>query len=120
MPKSTAMMKKRSRLELNRDVRRIFARHRVDLSLLYYSCHGKNVTLSGILMKEGKRDFTALELDQMSQEIYRLKVGIISELENWSISSASIIKRGEKKDKKEDKDQKDDKTIKGLKSDEVA
>lgn len=97
------MTKTRSRLELNRDLRRILARHRVDLVQLTYSCHGKNVTLTGRLVKEGKRDFTALELEHMSQEIYRLKIGIISELENWTISSGSISKRN---DKKEDQNKK--------------
>jgi hypothetical protein len=99
------MSKPKSRLELNRDLRRIFARHRVDFALLQFSCHGRNVTLSGSLMKEDKRDFTASELEQMTQEVFSLKIGINSELDNWSISTGGISKCGNNKDEKEKKKQ---------------
>ena len=55
--------KKPSRLESNKDVRRILLRHRVDLTQLAFSCHGRTVSFSGDLMKDGGRDFSASEID---------------------------------------------------------
>lgn len=92
--------KQPSRLEVNRDVRRILSRHHVDLTNLNFSCHGKSVTFSGELKKDGGRDFSASEVDCIAQEIYRMSLAIMCELQNWDITPSGISKRGDSGDKK--------------------
>ncbi len=92
--------KKPSRLESNKDVRRILLRHRVDLSQLAFSCHGRTVSFSGDLVKDGGRDFSASEIDMMVLEILGLNLGVLSDLKNWDINGGTISKR-EVKDKDE-------------------
>jgi hypothetical protein len=89
-----------SRLEVNRDIRRIFSRHHVDLTNMNFSCHGKSVTLTGALRKDGGRDFSASEVDCIAQEIYRMSISILCELNNWDITPSGITKKGGSDEKK--------------------
>lgn len=85
-----------SRLDANREVRRIFVRHGVDTSKIQFSCQGKSLQLSGSLLKEGGHDLESNIVEAISQELSRLGIRIISDLDNWSIIEGTISKKGPK------------------------
>ena len=89
-----------SRLDTNREVRRIFVRHGVDTSKIHFSCQGKSLQLSGILLKEGGTDIESNIVEAISQELTRLGVRIVCELENWSFMDGSISKKASKQPEK--------------------
>lgn len=85
-----------SRLEVNRDVRRILVRHGIDTTKLQFSCHSKSISLSGELFKEGGKDIDLSLLEALMKDFSRLGVRIICELSNWSITDGAITKKGNK------------------------
>ena len=85
-----------SRLDANREVRRIFVRHGVDTSKIQFSCQGKSLQLSGSLLKEGGHDLESNIVEAISQELVRMGIRINCDLDNWSIVEGTISKKGPK------------------------
>lgn len=92
-------MRKFSRMEANKEVRRVLNRHGVDLSYAQYSVGGMDVRLTGWLCKPDQSDFNASQIEAMVQEILRYLGGytVSGCFENWSFSSDHITYLGEKK-----------------------
>lgn len=83
-----------SRLEANREVRRIFVRHGIDTTQVHFSVAGRSLLLTGALYREGGQDVEVKIIDTVMQELARMGVAISCELENWIISEGSITKKG--------------------------
>ena len=85
-------MRKLSRLEANKEVRRVLNRHGVDLSYCQYSVAGMEIRLTGWLCKLDTSDFNGSQIESMIQEFMRLLPGfsIVGSLDNWSFSTDHI------------------------------
>jgi len=94
-------MKKLSRFVINKKVRQLFSKYRVDFSQLSYSCTGRNLRLSGRLCREGGKEFKFRVLENLIKEIMKLGVNIVSELENVEVANGEVMKKGI--DKKQEK-----------------
>lgn len=90
-------MRKLSRLEANKEVRRVLNRHGVDLSYCQYSVAGMEVRLTGWLCKLDTSDYNGSQIESMIQEFMRLLPGftIVGSLDNWSFSTDHISYLGE-------------------------
>jgi len=86
--------KKQSRFEVNKEVRRALVRNNVDMTKLSYSCAGRNLRLSGSLMRDNGGEFTAMMIEKMVGDITSTGLSVISELDNWNIIEGSISKIG--------------------------
>ncbi len=86
------MLKKdRSRHEVNKLLRRIFAKHCVDLSLLSYSAGLTYINLTGILLKLDGSEFTVACAKNLAEDI--CEVGqLTTDLANWELYNG-IVKR---------------------------
>jgi len=86
-------MKKQSRLESNRDVRRILNRHGADLSQCQYSCSGIEIRLTGRLCRTDGSEYQVFQIENLIQDFQRTLSGynINGDFENWHFSSDSII-----------------------------
>jgi hypothetical protein len=104
---------KLSRMEANKEARRVLSRHRVDLSYCMYSCSGNEVRLTGELIKSDGGDFSATMIEGMIQEFCRKLPGfaIVGELDNWSFSGTHITSTG--KGKEEEEKEKDEQKKEG-------
>ncbi len=93
-----------SRFELNKNVRTVLQRSRVDLTKVQFSCMGSKVSMYGVLLKEGGAEFTAQGIEAMVKEIMSISGirDLATELANWNLNGGSIERRGED-DKKENK-----------------
>lgn len=93
-----AAVKKVSRLESNKEARRVLNRYGVDLSYCQYSCSGKEVRLTGMLMRFDGTNFRAQQIEGMIYDFQRLLPGfiIVGELDNWSFSSEHISFHGDR------------------------
>lgn len=89
-----AAAKNMSRLEANREVRRIFVKHGVDTNKLHFSCQGKTVFLTGDLLKDGGQDIEQKHIEMILFDLERLGIRINCELGNWTISPGTISKKG--------------------------
>ena len=91
-----------SRLEANKDVRRILNRHGVDLSYAQYSVSGMDIRLTGWLCKTDGSDFNASQIEGMIQEFQRVLHGfsISGDFDNWNFSSDHITSVGGKDEDK--------------------
>jgi hypothetical protein len=86
--------KKQSRFEVNKEVRRALVKNNVDLTKLSYSCAGRNLKLSGSLVRDNGGDFSAMMIEKMVEEISKTGLYIISDLDNWNITEGGISKIG--------------------------
>ncbi|MCM2351517.1 MAG: hypothetical protein NDI69_15955 [Bacteriovoracaceae bacterium] len=93
-------MRKLSRLEATKEVRRVLNRHGVDLSYCQYSVAGMEVRLTGWLCKLNTSNFNGSQIESMIQEFMRLLPGysIVGSLDNWSFSSDHINFIGDERD----------------------
>ena len=64
-------MRKLTRLEANREVRRVLNRHSADLSYIQYSVAGTDIRLTGWLIKIDATDFTSNQIEVLIQEFQR-------------------------------------------------
>lgn len=85
--------KKLSRLESNKEIRRALVRSGADMEQIYYSCHGRSVSLSGKLCRSTGGEMSTSNVEMLLQDMNRLGLQIHSELENWHISEGSISKK---------------------------
>jgi hypothetical protein len=95
------MKKKVSRLESNREVRRILARHSAALEYCTYSCTGSEVRFTGVLVKNTGHQFNVQQIENIIQDILRNLSGhtIRGELDNWNFSAEHITWLGSKSSK---------------------
>lgn len=86
------MEHKKSRLENSKDVRRILNRFGVDLTQCQYSVCGKDIRLTGTLLKVGGLEFGASEIESMIQEFQTALRGftVNGEMDNWSFSTGHL------------------------------
>lgn len=93
-------MRKLSRLEATKEVRRVLNRHGVDLSYCQYSVAGMEVRLTGWLCKLDASNYNGSQIESMIQEFMRLLPGysIVGSLDNWSFSTDHINFIGDGRD----------------------
>lgn len=91
-------MKKLSRLESNKETRRILNRNGVDLGYCQFSCYGTDVILTGWLCHTDESDFTGPQIEAMIYDFHRQLPGytITGDLDNWSFNSERISYIGDK------------------------
>lgn len=81
-----------TRAEVNKEVRHVLARHRVDVSLITYQCHGHEVEIQGIMWHTNDTDFNNHEIDALVK-YFQLKLPgyeVKGNTENWMFSSTGI------------------------------
>ena len=85
-------MKKLSRLESNKEVRRVLNRHCADLSQCQYSCSGFEIRLTGWLCKTDGSEYHPYQIESIIQDFQRKLKGYLiqGDLDNWSFSSERI------------------------------
>jgi hypothetical protein len=98
MEQGLELMRKLSRMETNKEVRRILNRHMVDLAYCQYSCYGAEVRLTGWLAKGDGSDFNAPQIESMIHEFHRYLPGMMihGEFDNWNFNSERICFVGER------------------------
>ncbi len=86
-----------SRLEANKEVRRILVRHGIDTTKLQFSCNARSISLSGELFKEGGKELELTTMEALLKDFARLGLRIVSELNNWAISEGTVTRKGKHK-----------------------
>jgi hypothetical protein len=106
-------MRKLTRMEANKEVRRVLTRHSVDLSYSQYSVAGKDVRLTGWLCKIDTSDFNAVQVENLVQEFQRKLPGysISGDMDNWSFTSDHISYIGDRMKGRDEEDQLQDLVI---------
>ena len=91
-------MRKLTRMEANKEVRRVLTRHSVDLSYTQYSVAGMDVRITGWLCKIDTTDFNTIQIENLVNEFQRRLPGysISGDLENWSFTTEHITYIGDK------------------------
>ena len=91
-------MRKMSRMESNKEVRRVLNRNGVDLGYCQYSCVGTEIVLTGWLCKHDGSEFNGPQVQALIHDIGRYLQGfsIRGDLDNWSFTSEKISYVGEK------------------------
>lgn len=94
-------MKKLSRLESNKETRRVLNKHGVDLSYTQYSCCGMDIRLSGWLCKHDGSDFNGPQIEALIHDFQRFLNGytISGEFDNWNFTTERISYLGERDSK---------------------
>lgn len=85
-------MRKLSRLEANKEARRVLTKNGVNLSYAQYSVSGREIRLTGWLCHQDNSNFNAHEIEVIVQEFMRVLPGflIAGDFENWKFSSDFI------------------------------
>lgn len=98
------MTRKFSRMEANKEVRRVMNRHGADLMYAQYSVSGLEIRITGWLCKHDNSNFNATQIEAMIQDFKRFLEGytICGDLDNWKFSSNHIRFIGEKAEGEED------------------
>ena len=83
------MREKSSRLENSKDARRVLNRYGVDLTQCQYTVAGREIRLTGWLLKVDGSDFHSQEIESMIQEFSSVLKGfmVCGDMENWKFSS---------------------------------
>ncbi len=91
-------MRKLSRMEANKEVRRVLNRHYADLSYCQYSVAGLEVRLTGWLCKFDNSDYNIPQVESMIQEFQRLLPGysVTGDFDNWNFSTEHITFLGDR------------------------
>lgn len=94
---------KNSRLENSKEVRRVMNRFGVDLTQCQYSVTGREIRITGRLLKTDGSDFGGPEVECLIQEFQSVLRGFFvrGEMENWIFSSDHIQSVGKDQDKEE-------------------
>ena len=97
-------MKKMSRMESNKEARRVLNKHGVDLGYCQYSCCGSDVLMSGWLCKHDGSDFNGPQIQALIGDFQRLLPGftVSGNFDNWSFNSESISFLGDKQEAQDD------------------
>lgn len=91
-----AVKQQQSRLEANREIRRVLVKNGVDTTKLHYSCHGRMISLSGGIYKEGGKDLPTSNIESIFAELTRMGFHFNCDLDNWVITEGSISKKAAK------------------------
>lgn len=85
-------MRKLSRLEANKEARRVLSKNGVNLSYAQYSVSGREIRLTGWLCHQDYSNFNAHEIEMIVQDLIRVLPGFIiaGDFENWKFSSDYI------------------------------
>lgn len=85
-------MKKLTRMESSKEVRRVLNRNGVDLSYCQYSVSGKDIRLTGWICKTDTSDFTAAQIEAMINDFKQTLRGFMvsGDCDNWSFTSDHI------------------------------
>jgi hypothetical protein len=91
-------MKKMTRMESSKEVRRVLNRNGVDLSYCQYSVAGYEIRLTGWLCKTDGSDFIAPQIESMIYDFKKSLQGfmIFGDTENWNFTSEFISFVGER------------------------
>lgn len=91
-------MRKFSRMEANKEVRRTLNRHGVDLSYTQYSVAGLEIRLTGWLCKHDTTDFNIGQIEYMIQDFQRLLPGysVQGDFDNWNFGTEHVTYIGDK------------------------
>ena len=91
-------MRKLSRMEANKEARRILNRHQVDLAYCQYSCVGMEVKLTGWLCKPDGSDFNGPQIEAMIHDFHRYLAGftVDGDFDNWHFNSERISYIGDR------------------------
>ncbi len=86
------MRKKLSRFEVNKCIRQICARHRVDLSATSFQVSGYEVVITGILWHTDDTDFDAIQVETLVKDFQSTLPDFLirGETENWFFNGSSI------------------------------
>ena len=92
-------MRKFTRLEANKEVRRILNRHGVDLSYCQYSVGGMDIRLTGWLCRPDHQEFNGSQIEGLIQDFMRVLPGftISGDFDNWHFTSDHISYLGDRK-----------------------
>ncbi|MBA2405571.1 MAG: hypothetical protein H0V66_12415 [Bdellovibrionales bacterium] len=92
------MSKKLSRMEANKEARRVLNRHQVDLAYCQYSCCGMEVKLNGYLCKHDGSEFNAHQIEAIIYDFQRHLTGftVWGDFDNWNFNSERISHVGER------------------------
>lgn len=92
-------MKKLTRMECNKEARRVLNRHGVDLAYCQFTCYGNEVRLTGWLCKTDATDYTGPLIEAIVHDFHRSLPGfmIYGEFDNWNFTSERIQFLGERK-----------------------
>lgn len=99
-------MKKLSRMEASKEVRRILVKNSVDLSLAQYLVAGYEIRLSGWLIRIDQMDFTPKQVEIMIEEFQRRlpQYMLIGDMDNWNFTAAYITYLGDPRDQDDDQE----------------
>ena len=91
-------MKKMTRMESNKEARRVLNRNGVNLSHCQCSCFGKEIRLTGNLLKQDDSDFNGGMVESLIQDFQSALPGYVisGDLDNWKFSSDHITFLGNK------------------------
>jgi hypothetical protein len=91
-------MKKLTRMETNKEARRVLNRHGVDLSYCSYSCAGTELRMTGWLRKHDGSEFNGAQIESLIIDFKRCLPGmsLAGDLDNWKFSTDHISFIGEK------------------------
>ncbi len=91
-------MKKMTRMESSKEVRRVLNRNGVDLSYCQYSVAGYEIRLSGWLCKTDGSDFVPGQVEALIHDFKKALHGfsVAGDLENWHFTSEYISYLGDK------------------------
>jgi hypothetical protein len=86
------MRKKLTRFEVNKCIRQICARHRVDMGVTSFQTLGYEIVISGILWHTDDTDFDAIQVETLVKDFQSTLVDfqIRGETENWYFNGSSI------------------------------
>jgi hypothetical protein len=88
---------RKSRAELNRDLRRILSRHQIDMSLLTFYATPTGVNISGVLKSLSGDELSTGKMQSLVENMKKNFGHIQSDLSNWDISEFSFKKKQKKK-----------------------
>jgi hypothetical protein len=95
-------MRKLTRMEANKEVRRVLNKFHVDLTQCSYSVGGREIRLSGFLRRIDSTEFMTMHIEGMIQEFMRRMPSyhINGEFENWRFTTEHITNLKKDDDKK--------------------
>lgn len=91
-------MKKLSRLECNKETRRLLVRNGVDLGYCQFSSFGFDIILTGWLCHTDESDYTPGQIENMIHDFHRALPGytVTGDFDNWNFNSERISYIGDK------------------------
>lgn len=91
-------MRKLSRMEANKEVRRTLNRNGVDLSYTSYSVAGMDIRLTGWLCKNDTSEFSANQIETLIQDFQRYLPGysVSGDFDNWNFTTDHITYIGDR------------------------